>query len=211
MTTTELVPDHLLPDIRPRDVVRMRRGRMPYIVERVERVERFSFATMRPLEPLTASGKKRAREYKRTDNLVLLERPADSQPMTEIPWDTSDLDRQLRLLERTERRRREDERRLEARLGRLRAAGVQVEPRDAGAIEDGEALSRLTQWRKPGGVTTRFEYEAGVSADKLLRLVQSAENELDDLAAGVSSYAAWGTTSRGTPWRGVVWARNSFA
>lgn len=205
MTTPELVADHLLPDIRPRDVVRLRRGRMPYVVERVERVERYSLATMRPLEPLTVSGKRRAREYKRTDGLVLLERPADSQPMTEIPWDTADLDRQLRLLERTERRRREDERRLEARLGRLRAAGVQIEPRDPGTIRRGEVAARLKQWRNGADVVTRLEYEDTMPAPQLLRLVKHVEDILDDFAADTGEFSTWLTSHRGEPWRGVVW------
>lgn len=205
MRHTRFIPDEAMPDIRPGDVARLKHGQLTFTVEKVERTSTYACASLRPVVALTASGKKRAREYKRTDGLVLLERPADSQPLSEIPWDQRDLDRQLVLLERDERRRREDERRLEARLGRLRAAGVQIEPRDPGTIRRGEVAARLKQWRNGADVVTRLEYEDTMPAPQLLRLVKHVEDILDDFAADTGEFSTWLTSHRGEPWRGVVW------
>ena len=205
MRHTRFIPDEAMPDIRPGDVARLKHGQLTFTVEKVERTSTDACASLRPVVALTASGKKRAREYKRTDGLVLLERPADSQPLSEIPWDQRDLDRQLVLLERDERRRREDERRLEARLGRLRAAGVQIEPRDPGTIRRGEVAARLKQWRNGADVVTRLEYEDTMPAPQLLRLVKHVEDILDDFAADTGEFSTWLTSHRGEPWRGVVW------
>ncbi|MFK0647623.1 hypothetical protein [Dermacoccus sp. BD5] len=205
MTRETFVPDEQLPDIRPGDVVRLKHGQLTFTIEKVERTSTYACASLRPVVALTASAKKRACEYRRTDGLVLLERPADSQPLSEIPWDQRDLDRQLVLLERDERRRREDERRLEARLGRLRAAGVQIEPRDPGTIRRGEVAARLKQWRNGADVVTRLEYEDTMPAPQLLRLVKHVEDILDDFAADTGEFSTWLTSHRGEPWRGVVW------
>ena len=205
MRHTRFVPDEAMPDIRPGDVVRLEHGALTYVVERVARTSSYTGATLRPVDSLTASGKPRAWVHRRTDQLVLVERPADSQPLSEIPWDQRDLDRQLVLLERDERRRREDERRLEARLGRLRAAGVQIEPRDPGTIRRGEVAARLKQWRNGADVVTRLEYEDTMPAPQLLRLVKHVEDILDDFAADTGEFSTWLTSHRGEPWRGVVW------
>lgn len=209
MRHTRFVPDEAMPDIRPGDVVRLEHGALTYVVERVARTSSYTAATLRPVDALTASGKPRARTSRRTDQLVLVERPADSQPLSEIPWDQRDLDRQLVLLERDEQRRRIDAARVAARLERLGASGVQVEPRDAGRVDGGRACARLTQWRNGNDTVTRLEYEDTLPADTLLRLVKRAEDALDDFAANVGEYAAWSTSPRGEPRRGIAWGTGS--
>lgn len=205
MRHTRFIPDEAMPDIRPGDVVRLEHGALTYVVERVARTSSYTGATLRPVDALTASGKPRAWNRRRTDQLVLVERPADSQPLSEIPWDQRDLDRQLVLLERDERRRREDAKRVEARLERLREAGVQIEARDAGQVDGGNACACLTQWRNGARVVTRFTFEDTIPADKLLRLVKRVEDTLDDFAADVGDFSGWTTTARGEPWRGIAW------
>ena len=209
MRHTRFIPDEAMPDIRPGDVVRLEHGALTYIVERVARTSSYTAATLRPVDALTASGKPRARNSRRTDQLVLVERPADSQPLSEIPWDQRDLDRQLVLLERDEQRRRIDATRVAARLERLGASGVQVEPRDAGRVDSGRACARLTQWRNGNDTVTRLEYEDTLPADTLLRLVKRAEDALDDFAANVGEVAAWSTSPRGEPRRGIAWGTGS--
>lgn len=206
MRQRQFIPDDAMPDIRPGDVVRLQHGKLGFVVERVARTSSYAMATLRPAEPLTASGKPRAWERRRTEQVVLLERPADSQPLTEIPWDQRDLDHQLAMLERDEQRRREDAKRVEARLVRLRQAGVQIEARDAGQVDGGNACASLTQWRNGARVVTRFTFEDTIPADKLLRLVKRVEDTLDDFAADVGDFSGWTTTARGEPSRGIAWA-----
>lgn len=206
MTTREFVPDDQLPDIRPGDVVRLQHGQLRFAVESVRRYDNYSSASLRPVEPLTATGRLRPKESRRTDQVVLLERPDDSQPLTEIPWDERELGRQLDMLLREDEREQQDARRAAARLARLEASGVEIVDRPTRVDADGEqTCACLLQWRNGPILITRLSVDKTMRGSKLLRVVRKAEDWLDDLAAGTASYSDWDTTGKGAPTRGIAW------
>lgn len=145
MTRETFVPDEQLADIRPGDVVRLKHGQLTFTVEKVERTSTYACASLRPVVALTANGKPRPMQSARTDKVVIIERPQGSEPHLPIPWDEKDLDRQPRMLARTDQRTSDDARRFEARLARLIAAGVQVMLCERGTVDGGNAYGEVTQ------------------------------------------------------------------
>lgn len=102
--------------------------------------------------------------------------------------------------------RRDTRRRAHRAAGRLGSASRATR---RGTSRQRPRCARLTQWRSGNDTVTRLEYEDTLPADTLLRLVKRAEDALDDFAANVGEYAAWSTSPRGEPRRGIAWGTGS--
>lgn len=204
----EYIPDEQFPDIRPGDVVRLKHGQILFTVTKVERTTTYAAASLRPVEPLTASGRPRAHESRRTDHVVLVSRPDDSQPLAEIPWEPRDMQRELDNLMRQEQRENADLHRANARLARLEASGIEVVDRRTWLVDSKETYALVRQWRNGPILCTRLTIDRALPGRRLLELVRDAENWLDDLAAGEARFSEWDTSGSKAPTRGIAWGQS---